>query len=695
MADEVRVKEYIGDLRARVHERSLELSEDGVIITPRAFGEAAFTHVAAEVLQDLGQLADPQFVYLERRFGRYAAKLNGWAFDEEEGRLDLVSTLWDDRLDESAVPSREIVEAAKRAVRAFLAASMPVHAQMEPASEEHDAMHRFHELQGQVQRIRVLLLVDAAAAAADRVEFEEAAPDVQLEVWDVMRLFRAESAGSAYESIRIDLVDRLGSPLPCLPAPHSGAAHECYLAVLPGDLVHSIYHEYGARLLELNVRSFLQVRGKVNRGIRETLRDAPEYFLAYNNGLSATAEQIEIVESADGRPAIRSITGLQVVNGGQTVASIHRAKQQDHFDIGKVSVQAKITVVNSHDVDTLVPRISRFANTQNRVNEADFSANHTFHVRLQQLSETVWTPGEQHRWFYERARGQYQVARAREGSTPARRKRFDTMVPPRQRFDKVLLAKYVNSWHQLPHILSRGGQKNFVEFMLRLSRERPRDWEPEADDYKRIIAQAIIFRQAEKIARTHAFPAYRANAVAYTVSLVSYRTAGRVNLLEIWRAQECSKVLSDTMHDWAPVVLTEIIDSADGRNITEWAKQEGCWRHVQTIGVTVPARLERQLAEGQPLPTVGSEAGKRGHGLSPADRENIARVMQVTPEQWLYLVSWGGRSGELKDWQVGIASTLASYAATGWSKVPSVKQARQGVEMLSLATDLSDWIVDE
>jgi hypothetical protein len=61
--------------------------------------------------------------------------------------------------------------------------------------------------------------------------------------------------------------------------------------------------------------------------------------------------------------------------------------------------------------------------------------------------------------------------------------------------------------------------------------------------------------------------------------------------------------------------------------------------------------------------------------------------MQVSGEEWLHICGWGAKSGELKAWQVGIASTLAGYAAAGWSKVPSKKQAAHGLEMLSIADE--------
>jgi hypothetical protein len=409
----------------------------------------------------------------------------------------------------------------------------------------------------------------------------------------------------------------------------------------------------------------------------------PARFLAYNNGISATAESVELAE--DGIPAINAIRGLQIVNGGQTVASIHRAKERDRIDLSNVYVQAKITIVRPEHIETLVPLISRFANTQNRVNEADFSANHPFHVRLQQLSETIWAPGEQSRWFYERARGQYQVARAREGATPARLRRFDIATPSRQRFDKVEMAKYINSWDQLPHLASRGGQKNFVHFMDRMNRQHGDSWEPDAAYYRDLIAKALLFKRAEKIARQHGFPSYRAQAIAYTVALVSYRTAGRVDLEQIWNWQDVSQALADTVYEWMPVVHRELVESAGERNVGEWCKREECWRHIQTISVEVTPALERELSEGQPLPNVGDLAGRNGLDLTSEDRENIARVMQVTAEEWVHISGWGSKTGCLQSWQIGIATTLATYAATDWVRVPSKKQALQGVAILKIA----------
>ena len=694
LSDSARFHEYLGILKNRVNQASRELSESADQVAPLGFRENAFTAVVLETLEDLGQLQNAELCYLDRRFGRAIGKCNAWCVDEDTGQLNVVTTIFKGAEPLGHVNATDLETAAARAARVVLAARTVQHGGMEPASPTFDMMRRLHELQGEVGRVRVVVITDGIAANPRSPSLGTAELEVTLDVWDARRLFRAESSGLLYEPIEIDLRSRLGAPLPCLSMPKNGADYISYLAILPADLLHDLYHECGAKILELNVRSFLQARGKVNRGIRDTLKNEPKRFLAYNNGISVTADSVDLTPIPGG-VGIRTITGLQVVNGGQTVASIHRAKDRDGQDLSDVSVQAKITIVRPENIENLVPKISRFANTQNRVNESDFSANHPFHVRIQQLSETVWVPGEQQRWFYERARGQYQVARAKEGRTPAQRRRFDQMAPASRRFDKILLAKYANSWAELPHIVSRGAQKNFVHFMQRLAKRHQGSWEPDDDYYKNLIARAIIFKRAEKCARQHKFPSYRANAVTYTVALLAFRTAGRVNLSRIWTAQDCSAAVGATLYEWMPLVYDEIVESAAERNVTEWCKAEDCWGHMQTLNVSVSKELEEELAEGQPLPTVGDWRQRRGVGLNGEDRENIARVMQVRPEGWLHLIGWGSRSQKLRSWQIGIATTLASYAAVSWAKIPSQKQAKQGNQILRVAEEHGAWPVTD
>jgi len=684
--------EYLRQLESRTTQQTHDDAGDSDV-TSVEFRESAFTDVVLDTLLELGQVPDIETCYFRRSIGRYAVKVNGWACDRESGEVDLVTTLYAGEHGPDSFPPSEVRAAVSRAARAVAEAHRGVHTEMEPASPAWDMMQLLHEALCDVTRVRVIVVTDRNLKDIGDLE-EEFDFDVQADIWDLKRLHRAEASGLPYEPVEIDFVQRVGAALPCIAAPDISSEYDAFLALIPGELLHDLYHEFGPRLLELNVRSFLQARGKVNRGIRDTLKNEPHRFLAYNNGISITAEDVQLVDDTGSTAGIAKITGLQVVNGGQTVASIHRAKNRDGLDIGSVHVQAKITVVKGgrEAIEELVPLVSRYANTQNRVNEADFSANHPFHVKIQQLANTTWAPGEQHRWFYERARGQYDVARAREGTTPARQRQFDETKPRNQKFDKVVLAKCSNVWAQLPHIVSRGGQKNFVDFMKRLASAHRADWEPDTEYYRQLIAKVILYKQAEWSARKHKFPGYRANAVAYTLAAISYRTAGRVQLESIWEAQGCSPALASTIHDWMPVIHQQLVATAGDQNVTEWCKKEECWRHIQTHGIPVPLELEKELAKGQPLPNVGSKEQRKGESLSAEDRENIARTMQRTADDWIYLCKWGAQTGHLVGWQIGIAGTLATYAAKGWVDVPSAKQAAQAAKMLGVAESEGAWV---
>src|SRR5690606_13438191 len=314
--------------------------------------------------------------------------------------------------------------------------------------------------------------------------------------------------------------DEYGITIPCLSMVDPDSDYKGYLAVVPGDVLAGIYDKYGPRLLERNVRSFLQARGNVNKGIRKTILEEPHRFFAYNNGVSATADDIEFDE--ENGYSISKIRNLQIVNGGQTTASLYYTARKDKADLQGIFVQAKISVIPEEHLEHIVPLISKFANSQNKVNDADFYANDPFHIEIEGLSRTVWAPAvdgssKQSKWFYERARGQYLDAKSRE-VTPARKRQFDATFPTRQKFTKTDLAKYENTWMQLPHIVSLGAQKNFNEFTIRL-KERGRV-DVDARYFEHLIAKAIIFSRADRIVHDQNFGGYKANIVTYTIAFI-------------------------------------------------------------------------------------------------------------------------------------------------------------------------------
>jgi hypothetical protein len=671
------LQELHEEVDARIHLREETATQDT--------RETFFTELIGEELSEYGVADEIVPCLIDEKTGKGWIRTNGYYIDEEGERLDLFVTFYRQASEGETITQTDIRYGFERARRLLQLVDEGWNIGDPNRSDQAAMIAAIREVVSKIKELRVFVLSDCVARDTNEIQESFGTRITRCLIWDATRLMRIRNSGKEYEAIEIDIENLFPGGIPCLPAPTSqGSGYRTFLALLPAEFLYRLYDEYGARVLQRNVRSFLQVRGKVNKGIRNTIINEPTRFLAYNNGITATAESLRYSSSTGGQLVITHVTGFQIVNGGQTVASIHHACKKDNVSIADIYVQAKISEVDESIMEELVPQISRFANMQNRINDADFSSNDPFHIRIEELAERIWIPGERSRWFYERARGQYQVAKARVATTPAQAKKFSDEIPPSQKFDKTELAKYYNSWRQKPDFVSKGTQKNFTALMQSLANERGAT-APDEQWFKRLIAMAIIFKKTESIARKLKLPAYRANAVTYTVALISYRTQERIKLEKIWENQYVSDALAQTIEAWLPLVRDEIVASSKGRNVTEWCKKEDCWRNLQTLAISLPATLEDELAAGQPLPNVGREARSNKLRLTPQDHENIARVMLLRDKVWLDIHKWGTRSGQLTEKQCGIAHTFIKYAAGGWAEVPSARQAHCGVEIIAAA----------
>ena len=672
------LRKFAERLSSEVRDRAM----GGGLSGKKSFRENAFTEIVVEYLSEIGMVENGEVCYCETRVGRGIGKVSGFGFNDDEDTLEVFTSVFLDSGVQGALPSDDIRKGAERAARFVQACFSGIHQNMEVASDAHAMASRMHELEKHLDKIRIFVLSDGVTQMKQLDATEINGIPAKFEIWDIERLFRGMQSGLPRDEIEVDFEEMFGEAVPCLTLSQLPNDYTVHLAILSGDMIYRLYDEYGPRLLELNVRSFLQARGKVNRGIRDTLRDEPERFMAYNNGISMTVDELTTIVLPDGRPAIKSARGLQVVNGGQTTASIHRAKKQDGVDISSVFVPAKITTVVGETLDRLVPKISQYANTQNVIQMADFSANDPFHVEIERLSQAIWCPGEQGRWFYERARGQYQVAKARIGTTPARTRRFNEQTPSTRKFTKTDLAKFIACWNQKPDLVSRGAQKNFDAFMQDLRVGKEPDWLPDESYYKLLIAKAILYKAVARIVRKEKFAAYRANIVAYLIAYISSRTGGQLDMDLIWRTQALSGEFEELLRSWSYSIDEAIRNTAEGRNITEWCKKEDCWKSIRNMTLPLSNPIPLEL-KGHTEPS--RHRGRRTTPLTPGDYENLAECKKLNGEQWLKLHAWGVRTGLLEKWQCGIAHTLAGYAANEWDREPSHKQTRQGVAILEIA----------
>jgi len=664
------------------------------------FLEASFVERFCDYLIDAGE-------YDTYDAGHYRAakgmRVDGYAGDpfEEEGVLTLFISDFnqDDKL--ATLTKTDMTAIFKRLEKFYIRARDPDFCyELEETSPGFGIAEMISSRVNSIRRVRFYLLSNRKLS--ERVKgVEEDDIDgipVTYHVWDISRLNRMIMSGKGKEDMDIDLVEEYQQTIPCLPAHLSDASYEAYLAVVPGDLLSRIYDKWGTRLLEQNVRCFLQARSNVNKGIRSTILGEPEMFFAYNNGVTATAESVELVDD-HGQKSIKSIRNLQIVNGGQTTASIFSASKKDKAELGSIFVQMKLSVIPPEKTVEVVPKISEYANSQNRVNAADFFANHPYHVRVEEFSRRIWAPSaegsfKETKWFYERARGQYLDEQSLK--TPSQRKKYQEEYPRAQMFSKTDLAKFENVWLFIPHIVSQGAQKNFANFAGHIGKE----WESSKNDfnelyYKSLIAKAIMFKRLEKLVSSQDWykedPGYRANIVAYTLSWLGHyaeRQARMVNFVEIWEKQDLTPAMVKAMEVVAKEVRQSLVDTPTGiSNVTEWAKKPGCWERIKAMEIPVSEAFAKELikkGEMKERKRTASKIQKIDDGIA-----SQKKVFEIGGKGWQKILNWA-KANELVG---GKDLDILNIAAQIPNKIPSEKQSIHLINLLD-TLETEGWRAD-
>lgn len=547
------------------------------------FAELVFSEVVMQHMAEIGMTFEPVVCHFQGRVGNAVLRLTGYAMSDDADQLDLFVSLYEGLDIPTPVPDAETKTAVEQCLRFLgLCAEGKMAPKLDPSSDVHSLALTIREIYDGLEQVRVFVLTDRIAKAKSFKTREIGRKTVRLEVMDIERLHRHWSAGKPRDELVVDFAEVSGSPLPCVFVPGETDEYDYALTAVPGEALRFVYERFGARLLEANVRSFLSVKGKgVNAGIQNTLRNSPERFMAYNNGIVLVADEMRLAKTPDGFPGIAWLKGVQIVNGGQTTASLFFAKKKyPETDLSHVRVPAKIIVMKVQDSakeEALVSDISRFANSQNAVRQSDLSANKPFHVEVERLSLTVYCPDGTGRWFYERAAGSYNTLLSREGTTPAKLKALKDAIPASRKITKTDLAKYLNAWDRQPDVVSLGAQKNFDRFMSMMTvaeGELPPPT-PDVATYKAMVAKALIFKATQKLVRPM-FQAFQANIAAYTVSVLSEKVGETFDLDRVWARQSVSTELLSQLAVWAREVHDVLHRTANGRMVSEWAKKPEC-----------------------------------------------------------------------------------------------------------------------
>lgn len=567
--------------RAEAHETSLR---DG------------FTAEVIERLRDAGEIPDAE-PCAEALSGQRSRKLevDAFAFDDADDSLHLFVTLRDGGV--AAPQAITLTEARDQGFGRLLGVFEQAREGWLTANIEESrplwALARRIQTGPRPAALRLHVLTDRPMSERLREIKSDRTKDgvpVTFQIWDVTRLKRIHDARSVRDDLFVDLSHLPGGGLPALPAAVGSDDYDAYVVVIPGEVLADVYIEHGSRLLEGNVRTFLGRTRKINRGIAATLANEPGRFFAYNNGIAATASEVRKVAGPAGTALLTGLVDLQVVNGGQTTASLAALRREGKLPVGLVSVPMKLSVVAPDAAEVLIPRISRFANTQNPVRESDFFANHPFHQRMEQISRRILAPAvggslTQTHWYYERARGQHLNDQA--GLTPARKDQFLRQNPKAQVITKTDLAKVESCFDLLPDEACRGAEKAFVAFAERITKDWKEDAKRDAysdDWYRGAVARTILFRTTEALVSKAPWyeGGYRAQVVAYTAARLSALAAarsggGRLDFLKIWATQGAGPALERQLLSIAEIMM-RVLRSPPlaGQNISEWAKQQAC-----------------------------------------------------------------------------------------------------------------------
>lgn len=559
------------------------------------FSREAFIGEVADRLAEAEEIEQLQVLDFEGN-GQRQRKLavHGFDLDDSDNSVALAVISYDGGERPSAMGTTEVTSRFK-ALRYFLDEALSGEFQegREESSSEFQLAEDLRRRARNVSRYRLYLFTDSFLAKTvktlDSTEINSIPTD--FHVWDIGRLHQVGESLTGRESLVIDLTEWQAGGLPALEVTDSANELTTYLAAVPGDLLADLYGRHGSRLLEGNVRSYLSNRGKVNKGIRTTVAGRPENFLAYNNGITATATAVDVESKG-----ITSITDLQIVNGGQTTASLFYVKRENrNAPLADVYVQMKLVVVEPEVATEMIPNISRYANSQNRVSEADFFSNSPFHVRLSELSQRVLVPakpgvGFQTKWYYERTRGSYQNEKNKRSTAEA--KKFEAIYPRSQVIDKSSAAKYEVTWNMQPYRVSAGAQKNFMAFAdLVALKWQQSDAAFNELYWKQLVAKGVLFESARAaIAKAPWYQkGYLANYVTYTLAKLAYEIGkqargGAFDFEAIWNRQGVSDlVLTECLAIAEKVQMVLLSEERPVQNVTEWAKREACWEVVKQM----------------------------------------------------------------------------------------------------------------
>ena len=513
-------------------------------------------------------------------------KLDGYAFNEYFRSLTLIVSKYQGKSKPEKVKKTEIDKLLKKVLKFYKTCGTDSFEALEESSDGYQAYEFIKKHKQDIETVKIILLTNDETVQYIPEDTRNGKVSISYDVWDIERLYQSVLGGQAVErQLVVKLKKKYSTSLPLIKVKGENDIYDCYIGVISGNLLARIYESEGQELIQKNVRSFLQATGKVNKGIKVSLANEPQMFMAYNNGISTVADSIVVENDLNDGDVVNitEITGWQIVNGGQTTASIYNA-YKSKLPLDQVNVQIKLSVIKQKDqAEDIIHNISKYANSQNKINMSDFNANDTYHVKMERLSRSTPIPVIKGKstdyWFYERARGQYLVELNRQPTTAAKRE-FKNRCPKKRCISKTVAAKCVMAYQGYPYIVSKGLETNFVFFSDKVSNGEFS--EPSEQSYIEMISRVILFNSCDEVIKNLKFGGFKAQQDYYTVALIGKYHSDLITPQEIWNNQTINAETKILIEKLALFVWNHFQNpTVSGVNIGQWCKKEECWDLLQ------------------------------------------------------------------------------------------------------------------
>lgn len=635
-----------------------------------------------EYLEDNGEVNVPELC----AFQKTRTRITAYDYNDEAESLDLFYLIKADTLlgkvNNSKVQQgfNYLMSFYREAMNGSLLKSVDVNNNDEIA----EVAKLVQSTKGKINQLRVYVITDGLTDPTESiapVESDDGEYIIEYNIWDMQRVYQQHNIRAGKEKVEIDFPTEYNTELQCLKMSEVNPFVDAYMAIIPGVTLAKIYKKYQQVLLEKNVRTFLQFKGKVNKGIRKTLREEPDMFFSYNNGISTTASEIE-VKDVDGALYITRLYDWQIVNGGQTTASIAASLNDRDVELSKIFVPMKVSVIRDvENNEDIIKAISTSANSQTAIKNSDFSANEPYLIDLEKFSRSEWVPNGNTKpickWYFERTRGQYldQLAQL----TGYNEKAFKKEYPKNRKITKTDIAKFEASWNMQPYNVCRGAEKNYTLFVSDIKREKPT---VTGNYFKYIIAKCILFNTIDSIVKSKKLGGYKANMNAYMMASISFLSDKNLDLTYIWEHQKVQQDVIDKIEELIPLVWMHLTGNASSgnqsSNIGEWSKKPECWNRLK-LKLSDLDKFDQELMQ--------AETNEDGGYLNEAQQSKIQEAEAIEANYWFGLANWAKTRDLLSPLERKAAFNFGTMRSRN-RNINSLKQAQFALKIVEKAEEL-------